>query len=148
MPGGMPTGLPGPDMLIKTGTVELTDDMMERYVALVEELGSATKMPTAALLARHKFALPQWLALNQIIGGSLARSSMSGIRPKLEKQLADLKAERGTAPEAKQRILDAQIKGLEAQLKALGGIAEASDIDRRNMEVFERWRDRVEAAGR
>ncbi len=147
MPGGMPTGLPGPDMLTKGARIKLTDEMMERYVSVLGELRNV-KSPGAALLARHKFDVQEWTSLSMIIGGSYLRTSMAGSRPELEKQIAVLKARIASAGAEEKPMLEAGLRGLEAQMKAVEGFGEANEIDKHNMEVLTRWKDRVEAARR
>lgn len=147
MPGGLPAGVPGPDMLTKEATVKLTDDMMERYVAAIKELGSTDGMPSAALLTRHKFAMPQWLAINQIIGASYARTGMSAARPAMEKRLAELKKQLASADATQKPMVEMQIQVIESQLKAMPAVAEANDVDKHNMAVIERWKDRIQKAG-
>jgi hypothetical protein len=144
MPGGLPTGLPGPDMLKKGGTIKLTDDMMKRYVELVTEL-KGVNAPDAAMLARYKFNMQEYLGVGMIIGSSTARSAMSGVRPQLEKQLAELRAKRdaGKQPDP---MVDRQIKMIEEQMKALGEIGEPNEVDAHNVEVVERWQERIDAA--
>jgi len=142
------TGGSAEDILKTGGKIELTDEMMERYVKLVKELKGLDGRPGAALLARYHFDLKQWLGVSMIIGSSAARSAMSGIRPKLEEQLKVLKEKLSTASEDQKAMYEAQIEGLEAQLESLGDYGEANEIDKHNMEVIERWKDRIEAAGR
>ena len=145
MPGGLPTGMPGPDMLTKAASIKLTDEMMERYVKVLGELQNV-KSPGAALLARYKFNTQEWTSLSLIIGGSYVRTSMAGSRPALEKQLAGLKTQLAEAGAEDKPMIEARLRALEAQMKAVEGFGQATEIDNHNMQELERWKDRVKAA--
>ena len=143
---GMPGGTSTADMMKGGGTVKLTDEMMERYVAAVKALKDIDT-PGEAMLARYKFSTQQWVQVSMIIGTSTARSAMSGARPQLEKQLAEMKQRLAQAGPDEKAMFELQIENLEAQLESMKDVGEANDIDKHNMEVLERWKDRLDAAG-
>jgi hypothetical protein len=145
MPGGMPSGMSSADLMKGGGTVKLSDEMMERYVSALKALRDVDT-PGEAMLARYSFNTQQWLQISVIIGTSAARSVMSGSRPRLEKQLTELKQRLDQAGPEQKAMYAAQIQGMEAQLENMKGVGEANDIDKHNMEVIERWKDRLAAA--
>ncbi len=152
---GLPGGVPGPthsdawkDMMTAGGKVKLTDDMMQRYVDLIQELKGADK-PSAALYAKYRFNAMEYVQISQIIGTSTVRTGFADAAPKMKESLEKMKTRRDaeTNPQMK-AMLDKQIDAMEKQLGTMGGVGAANEVDRHNMAVLERWKDRLKAAGR
>ena len=136
------------DVLSEGGKIRLTDDMMERYVGLIRELKSAAASGGPALYAKYKFNALEYARISQIIGTSTVRTSMTDAAPQLQKTLDAMKARRAAAATPQMKaLLDQQIKAMQERLGGPGTIGSANDVDRHNMEVIKRWRDRLKAAG-
>jgi len=146
-PSGMPTPESMQDVFKNAGKIKLTDDMMKDYVAMLSEL-KGVRTPGAALLAKYHFTAQKWVKIAMIIGTSKARVGVTDALPKLDAQIAKLKAKRDAAPPEQRAGYDRTLQMMESQRSALGGMGHANDIDRENAAVYERWKDRVEAAGR
>ena len=146
-PPGFPTDATSvEDMMKGSGTIELTDNMMEGYVEVLKQL-KEVKTPTAALLARYKLDLVKWGQLSMLVGTTMARTTISNERPRMENDLADAKERLAAASTDDEReMIKLQVQGLEAQLESVKGFGQANDIDRKNLEVINRWKDRIEAA--
>ena len=82
-----------------------------------------------------------------LVGTTMARTTISNERPRMEKDLADAKERLAAASTDDEReMIKLQVQGLEAQLESVKGFGQANDIDRKNLEVINRWKDRIEAA--
>lgn len=147
MPSGFPTDATSVENMMKgSGTIELTDDMMQGYVEVLKQLREV-KTPTAAMLARYKLDLVKWGQLSMLVATTMARTTISNERPRMEKDLADAQDRLAAAGTDEEReMIKLQIQGLEAQLESVQEFGQANDIDRKNLEVINRWKDRIEAA--
>lgn len=150
---GMPAGFPADassieDMMKGGGKIQLTDEMMQGYVDVLRELKDV-KTPAAAMLARYKLDLVKWGQISMVVGTSMGRAMLSDARPRMQEQLAKAREQAANATNDSQRqIAEMQVQALEKQLEGLKDIGEANDIDRKNLEVINRWKDRLEAARR
>ena len=142
--GNLPSGEEFSDLVTKSGKIELTDEMMERYVGLMEAL-AGVETPTQALLARYKFDWQQWAGLSALIWGSQSRVALEDSRAGIEEALAEARAEVASATGVEKQMAESRIKAYEAQLANMGEIAGASEVDRKNVEVLKRWQDRLSA---
>lgn len=153
LPGGVPPGLgEGADPLTGTGLgrVELTDELMADYVAVIETLKEAgTDTPGAALLAAHGLDWQRWMFIHSTIARSTVAANVPAQIENAEKALAQARAQAAQATEERAKAaFQARIQGLESQLASLRSVGAPSELDRRNFAVVRRWRERVEEAGR
>jgi phytoene dehydrogenase-like protein len=104
------------------------------------------KTPSQALLAQHRLDMQQWVAISQVIGLSMRNVVFEGQRERIEESLAEARQKRDAATGQDKETYAKLVELHEAQLEALVEGPPPTEIDRRNVEVFERWKDRIEAA--
>ncbi len=129
------------------GKIELTDAMMESYVKLIEKMQSAAGRPDAAMLKAYSLNWQQWAA----IGGAVARAQVATSKSKmvtnLEKQIEKTQKKLDEAPESRKQSYRDMLRGYRQSLASMKDLPDATDLDRKNQAVIERWMDRIRAAG-
>jgi hypothetical protein len=151
MPGGLSGLAPGSaDAWKQAGTIELTDDLMQSYVDMLERMKELNSdSPDTALLAAYSLDRKHWGAIT----AAIARSALVGAKPAqqamLEKQLEGLRKRHAEAPPNMKDALAKQIEAYEKTLSSsVAAIPDATELDRKNQAVIERWMERIRDAGR
>lgn len=132
--------------------IALTDKLMEDYVEIAREMKKAGNAGNVAFLTRFGWSMERWVQVSNAVAQgmmSAGRAQMSEMakasNAEIDRTIADLTARLKAAPEAEREALKAQLEALQASRISLGEFGQASDLDRRNAEVLERWKPRLEA---
>lgn len=151
--GGMPPGMTGdgPDPTAdwaKLGQIELTDEMMGNYVKLIEKAKNLRGRPDAGLLQAYSLDWRQWLAISTAITRAEVATGKGSLIENYEKQLANARKRLAEAPEDRKEAYESMVKGYEDALAGLEkALPDATDLDRKNHALVQRWMDRIKAAG-
>jgi hypothetical protein len=136
--------------------VELTDALMEKYVAISGELKKVGESGFAALLTRHGWSAERWTQVYATVAQgmiSAMNATVSASHDEALKQydasIAELQSQIAEANEEQTADLRPSLEELKrARAELASSRVEASDLDRKNAEVLQRWMPRLEAAAK
>ncbi|MHC5010607.1 MAG: hypothetical protein ACYTG6_06595 [Planctomycetota bacterium] len=161
MDRGIPIGFDrtGSGLTTNPSSIELTDEMMEQYIAMMKEMKgvSDSDVPPVALLNRYGWDLQRYMTVSMKIAQATASGVRGSMNENLPEQLADMDQQ---IADLEQRIAEADAttkpmleSGLEMLRRRRSGLVEhveslgtSSDLDRKNWEVLQRWLPRLEEA--
>jgi len=147
MPAGPSSELNPPRVGEATSDMKLTDQMMEDYVALTRKLHkTGAQGPTDAMLAGYSIDMTRWLSIATLASRAAMASNAGQARKRTEETLAGLRKRLDGASAARREGLERAIAGLETQLDLIDKMPTASEQDRKNYEVLEKWMPKLRAA--
>ncbi|MBK9387469.1 MAG: hypothetical protein IPN34_21865 [Planctomycetes bacterium] len=136
--------------------VELSDALMEKYLAIYQEVKKAGESGVAALLTRHGWSLERWTQVSATVTQgmiSAMNATVSASHDEALKQydasIAELESQIAEANEEQAAGLKPSLEELKrARAELASSRVQASDLDRKNAEVLQRWMPRLEAASK
>lgn len=134
--------------------VELTDKLMEQYLAILKEAKSAADAGSMKFLTKYGWNMERWVQVSAAVAsgmGSAGRAQVGDAAAKVDadfgNQIRDAEAKLATANDEEKTMLREQIEMLRNAQKELGATAATvTDLDRRNAEVLQRWLPKLQAA--
>ncbi len=136
--------------------VELTDELLEQYVAIAKEAKAAGESGGFAFLAKHRWSMERWMQVSATVAQGLASAGRAQVgdaaasaMKEFDQQIADAEAQLKSAPAGERAALQMQIDALKSARAMAGGASvKVSDLDRRNAETLKRWLPRLEEVNR
>ncbi len=138
---------------MESGTIELTDELMEEYVKIATELESVSKEGEAGslkILNKYGWNWVRWASVSAKVHAGMAQTMSQSSRPKLEEAVERLNNQIKNAKDNPEAA--AALKGLEMQRdnlqKSLENMPVVDSVMAKNQAVLERWRAKIEAIGK
>lgn len=133
--------------------VELTDKLMEQYLAILKEAKSAADAGGMKFLTKYGWNMERWVQVSAAVAsgvGSAGKAQFGDAAAKAGDQFADqiraAEARMATANAEEKALLREQIDALRTAQKEFGAAATSvTDLDRRNAEVLQRWLPKLQA---
>ncbi len=140
-------------MALSMANVELTDAMMEEYVAVVKRFkasGGRGEKPDAAFFGRSGAEATRFAVTSLVIAKAQAAALKPGMSEFYSQTIAKLEAEiptlSGESRERAVKMLDSMREARAKTEKAFETTPVTSALDLKNAEVVKRWRRRLDEA--